>query len=194
MRYEILDDAGASFAQIHSGGSGWGSGNFTRAVAAGDLDNDGIDEVVIGRESSVNMRYEILDDAVAGFAQIHSGGSGWGSGNYATAVAAGPIRRNRLDLHFGNQDTGTFASTNAEELKPTWLNVDCCDSFEVPSNQTQMLVTVCCFTPAPANRLFLRRPGMIGRRRSPSRRRGACRASRPRTTSHCSGPRAPPSP
>ena len=162
MRYEILDDAGAGFAQIHEGGNGWGSGNFTRSVAAGDLDNDGLDEVVIGRESSVNMRYEILDDAAGGFAQIHSGGSGWGSGNFATAVAAGPVRRNRLDLHFGNQDTGTFASANAEELKPTWRNVDCCDGFEVPSTQTQMLVTVCCFTPAPANRLFLRRPGMFG--------------------------------
>jgi len=36
------------------------------------------------------MRYEILDDAKASFAQIHSGGSGWGSGNYTTAVAVGP--------------------------------------------------------------------------------------------------------
>ena len=107
------------------------------------------------------MRYEILDDAGAGFAQIHSGGSGWGSGNFATAVAAGPVRRNRLDLHFGNQDTGTFASTNAEELKPTWRNVDCCDGFEVPSTQTRMLVTVCCF--AGATRLLFRQPGMFGK-------------------------------
>ena len=163
MRYEILDDAKAGFAQIHEGGNGWGSGNFTRSVAAGDLDNDGIDEVVIGRETSVNMRYEILDDAGAGFAQIHSGGSGWGSGNYATAVTAGPVRRNRLDLHFGNQDTGSFASTNAEELKPTWRNVDCCDSFEVPSTQTQMLVTVCCFTPRAGQPSVLASAGNVRR-------------------------------
>ena len=107
------------------------------------------------------MRYEILDDAKASFAQIYSGGSGWGSGNYTTAVAVGPTSGARLDLYFGNQDTGTFASTNAEDPKPTWLNVDCCDSFEVPSNQTQMLVTVCCFSPGRFNRLFLRQPGMI---------------------------------
>ena len=164
MRYLILDDAAAGFAQIHEGGNGWGSGNYTTSVAAGDLDNDGLDEVIIGRRSNVNMRYLILDDAAAGFAQLHEGGNGWGSGNYTTSVAAGPFRRNRLDLHFGNQDTGTFATTNGEELKPAWRNVDCCDSFEVPSTQTQMLVTVCCFNPPnppPANRLFLRRPGMF---------------------------------
>ena len=163
MRYEILDDASAGFAQIHEGGNGWGSGNYTRAVAAGDLDNDGIDEVVIGRESSVNMRYEILDDAGNGFAQMHQGGTGWGSGNFTTSVAVGPFRRNRLDLHFGNQDTGTFASTDGEQLKPSWRNVDCCDGFEVPSTQTQMLVTVCCFSAGPLTQLTLRRPGMFGR-------------------------------
>ena len=147
MRYEILDDASAGFAQIHSGGSGWGSGNFTRAVATGDLDNDGIDEVVIGRESSVNMRYEILDDADGGLRPDPQRRLRLGLGQLCDGRRRRSGRRNRLDLHFGNQDTGTFASTNAEELKPTWRNVDCCDSFEVPSTQTQMLVTVCCFSP-----------------------------------------------
>jgi len=159
MRYEILDDRNNGFVQLMSGGSGWGSGGYTRAVASGDLDNDGLDEVVIGRESSVNMRYEILDDQVAGFSQIFSGGSGWGSGGFTTAVAVGPVSGDRLDLYFGNQDTGTFASTNAEVPVPTWLNVDCCDGFEVPSSQSQMLVTVCCFSGQTL--LFLRQPGMV---------------------------------
>ena len=61
-----------------SSGSGWGSGNYTTSVATGELDGDEADEIVIGRRSNVNMRYEILDDAKAGFAQIYSGGSGWG--------------------------------------------------------------------------------------------------------------------
>ena len=32
-----------------------------------------LNDVVIGRRSNVNMRYEILDDAAAGFGQIHEG-------------------------------------------------------------------------------------------------------------------------
>ena len=97
MRYEILDDGNAGFAQMHSGGSGWGSGNYTTSVATGDFDGDGLDEIVIGRRSNVNMRYEILDDAKAGFAQLHSGGSGWGSGNYTTSVATGDVDGDGLD-------------------------------------------------------------------------------------------------
>ena len=97
MRYEILDDAIADFAQIHEGGNGWGSGNYTTSVATGDVDGDGLDEVIIGRHSNVNMRYEILDDANHGFAQIHEGGNGWGSGNYTTSVAAGDVDGDGLD-------------------------------------------------------------------------------------------------
>ena len=55
---------------LHSGGSGWGSGNYTTSVATGDVDGDGLDEIIIGRRSDVNMRYEILDDAKAGFALL----------------------------------------------------------------------------------------------------------------------------
>jgi hypothetical protein len=57
LRYEILDDAAAGFGQIHSGGSGWGSGNFTTSVATGDVDGDGLEEYIIGRRSNVNMRF-----------------------------------------------------------------------------------------------------------------------------------------
>ena len=49
------------FARLHEGGIGWGSGNYTTSVAAGDVDGDGLDEVIIGRHSNVNMRYEILE-------------------------------------------------------------------------------------------------------------------------------------
>ena len=52
MRYEIRDDASMGFVQIHSGGSGWGSGGYTTAVATGDFDGDGLTEYVVGRHSS----------------------------------------------------------------------------------------------------------------------------------------------
>lgn len=66
------------------------------------------------------------------------------------------------DLYFGNQDNGSFGTTNAGAPSPTWTNRDCCDAFDDSSNPARVLYTVCCFSPAPANRLFLRNPGMAG--------------------------------
>ena len=42
----------------------------------------GRDEIAIARFHNKNMRYKILDDATAGFAELLSGGSGWGSDRY----------------------------------------------------------------------------------------------------------------
>lgn len=66
------------------------------------------------------------------------------------------------DLYFGNQDNGTFGTTNAGGASPTWINRECCDGFDDSASNTRVLYTVCCFNPAPANRLLLRDPGMTG--------------------------------
>jgi hypothetical protein len=65
------------------------------------------------------------------------------------------------DLYFGNQDNGTFATTNAGAAAPAWTNRDCCDGFDDSADPNRVLYTVCCFSP-PANRLFRRGPGMAG--------------------------------
>lgn len=66
------------------------------------------------------------------------------------------------DLYFGNQDNGTFATQNAGSSPPTWANRDCCDGFDIAAGPGQVAYTVCCFSPAPANRLFVRNSGMVG--------------------------------
>lgn len=66
------------------------------------------------------------------------------------------------DLYFGNQDNGTFAATDAGATNPTWSNKECCDGFDIAANSNRVLYTDCCYNPAPANRLFLRNPGMVG--------------------------------
>ncbi|MGH9941929.1 MAG: hypothetical protein ACRD9R_06170 [Pyrinomonadaceae bacterium] len=66
------------------------------------------------------------------------------------------------DLYFGNQDNGTFATTNAGANPPTWTNRDCCDSFDFAANSARVLHTVCCFNMGRFNRLFLRGPGLTG--------------------------------
>ena len=51
------------------------------------------------------------------------------------------------DLYFGNQDNGSFGTTNAGAPSPTWTNRDCCDAFDDSSNPARVLYTVCCFSP-----------------------------------------------
>lgn len=65
-------------------------------------------------------------------------------------------------LYFGNQDTGTFATTTAGSNAPTWLTRDCCDSFDVHADAARVLYTSCCWNGGRFNRLFIRGPGMSG--------------------------------
>jgi photosystem II stability/assembly factor-like uncharacterized protein len=49
------------------------------------------------------------------------------------------------DLYFGNQDNGTFATTNAGAGTPTWTNPRCCDTFDLLADPAWVLGSVCCF-------------------------------------------------
>ena len=64
------------------------------------------------------------------------------------------------ELYFGNQDDGTFASTNASATAPTWKNTDCCDSFDIAGTSNQVVYTVCCFGGGRANQVFISPAGM----------------------------------
>ena len=66
------------------------------------------------------------------------------------------------DLYFGNQDIGSWASTNAGAVNPTWSNKDCCDVFDASADSNRVLYTVCCSTSGRRNRLYMRNPGMTG--------------------------------
>ena len=100
-RYMILDDAdggsdadgdaGQAFATLHQGGGHWGSDNYATAIAFGDIDGDGRDEVGVTRYATRNGRYFVFDDAQHGFAKIGDGGGHWGGDNYATSIAFGDV-------------------------------------------------------------------------------------------------------
>jgi Astacin (Peptidase family M12A)/FG-GAP repeat len=100
-RYYIYDDSAHGFALLYSGGADWGGGNYATAIAFGDVDGDGRDEVAIGRKADQQGRYYLLDDAVAAepFKLLAVGGSQWGAGNYTTALAFGDVNGDgRMEL------------------------------------------------------------------------------------------------
>jgi hypothetical protein len=66
------------------------------------------------------------------------------------------------DLYMGNQDNGSFGTTNGGALTPAWTNERCCDGFDVAGESTRVLNTICCFGGGRSTRLFLSGPGMIG--------------------------------
>ncbi len=93
MRWVVFDDAATVLRQIQSGGEGWGIGRGVSALAMGDLDGDGRDEMVIGRSPGPNMRWAIYryNDATGRMEEFQSGGEGWGSGRGVAALAIGDI-------------------------------------------------------------------------------------------------------
>lgn len=89
--YLVLDDANAGFAQLLAGGEDWGDGRWATALAFGDLDNDGRDELAVGRRSDTGPRYWVLDDATTGFAFLSDGGADWGEDRHVATLAIGNV-------------------------------------------------------------------------------------------------------
>jgi hypothetical protein len=63
------------------------------------------------------------------------------------------------DIYFGNQDNGTFGTTDGGAVFPTWNNRDCCDGFDFAADDSNGLYTVCCGG-GRANRAYLGTPGL----------------------------------
>jgi hypothetical protein len=66
------------------------------------------------------------------------------------------------DLYFGNQDNGSFGTTNGGGAAVTWTNERCCDGFDSAGENARGLTTICCFGGGRATRLFLSGAGLTG--------------------------------
>ncbi|MDD4598815.1 MAG: M12 family metallopeptidase [Lentimicrobiaceae bacterium] len=87
------------YRELTAGGSGWGGGAYATCIAAGDVDGDGKDEVIIGRKSDTNMRFEIRKydpSKPEKTIQLFEGGNTWGKGAYTTGVAISKDRNGRV--------------------------------------------------------------------------------------------------
>jgi hypothetical protein len=90
-RWFIFNSRNEGFRLMKSGGASWGTGNYATGVAFGDVDGDGRDELVVTRRADENGRWFVFDDVQAQMRLLHTGGTGWGSSNYATACACGDV-------------------------------------------------------------------------------------------------------
>lgn len=66
------------------------------------------------------------------------------------------------DLYFGNQDNGSFGTTNGGAAVVNWTNQECCDGFDTAGETTRGLTTICCFGGPRATLMFLSPPGLAG--------------------------------
>ena len=106
-RLLLIDDAQAGQALLWAFGQGWGAVAWPTAVAFGDVDGDGRDELAVARFTAVNERVLVFDDAAAGFAQLALFGKEW------------PAEVHAVDVDFGDVDGDGRAelgvATNAVE-------------------------------------------------------------------------------
>ena len=82
---------------IYETGVGWATDEYTVAIAFGDVDGDGRDEMAIARRATAGPRVLLVDDATTGFALLATFGEGWGVAGQPTAVAFGNVDADPAD-------------------------------------------------------------------------------------------------
>ncbi|MEO0899462.1 MAG: M12 family metallopeptidase [Bacteroidota bacterium] len=82
-----------SFTQKASMGSNWAKDDYATAVAFGDYDKDGKDDLAIGRKVSASnrFRYGVYKWNGSRLATIFTDGNSWGTGGYVTDLAFGDV-------------------------------------------------------------------------------------------------------
>lgn len=106
-RAYIYDDHAAGYALLQKFGESWATNAWATAIAFGDVDGDGRDEMGLSRVATIHPRIFIFDDAMPdndtpAFNILWGGGNEWPGQDYATTVAFGEVdAMPGADLAFG---------------------------------------------------------------------------------------------
>lgn len=137
-RAYVFDDAAAGFELLQKFGETWAGNAWATAIAFGDTDADGRDEIGIARVATVNPRVYIHDDAMPDgsrkpWAVIWGGGEAWPGPDYATAIAFGDVN----DIPAAELGFGRFAAegSRAYVLLRGWSTVLPFVSNEPPAGE-----------------------------------------------------------
>lgn len=116
----VFDDAAAGFVTLARFGESWNTSSHGTSIAFGDVDGDGRDELALARETTINPRVFVFDDALADgpFVEIWGGGGLWPGEEYATVVAFGQVDATpTAELGLGRRAS---AGPRAWVLAPGW--------------------------------------------------------------------------
>lgn len=91
-RFFVIDGPETNFRTLYEGGRNWGRDYYATGIAMGDIDGDGVDEIVVSRRAGNNNRVFIYDDARTNFLPLGGLGDDWGKEFYPTSVAIGRTR------------------------------------------------------------------------------------------------------
>jgi uncharacterized repeat protein (TIGR01451 family) len=101
-RLFIYDFDGSQLRTIQGLFTTWGDSRAVSAIALGDIDGDGKDEIAVGRNAGDNSRVVLLDDMTQGFRSLSSLGEGWGDSRSASALAMADVDGDgRMELVVG---------------------------------------------------------------------------------------------
>jgi uncharacterized repeat protein (TIGR01451 family) len=96
MRWQAFRLSGGNFQSVGpEQGNNWGTSRGVRALATGDLDGDGIQEVIVGRDGhgpGGNMRWAAYSFTAGDFSLVGSEqGHSWGDDRFVTALGTGDV-------------------------------------------------------------------------------------------------------
>lgn len=121
----LYDDAEADFAVLKTWGEGWDAAVHGVAIAFGDTDGDGEDEIVVAHNGNSGPRLYTYDSATEAFVFLWDAADDWGVWAVATAVALGDVDGDGLAevgatrRHDSNARVFIYAGDDGEQLAAT---------------------------------------------------------------------------
>ena len=150
--------------------TGW-SGSFTRSGAGSGGAHDDVAAIVFDSEAGIDACPTIFSSDGGVYYNTLNASPGCHNPVFEqptvtphglwlwTLTGVDTAGQDLEDLYFANQDNGPFGASDGGAASPTWVNPECCDGFDTAADASQVLFTVCCYSPGRATLMFNSPPG-----------------------------------